>query len=209
MGIIEIRTNPDAKQTDLTGKESMSSVIVISLALALGTYAVAAHRGANLVKLDRYTLLMSAIWGALELASACAGYGAGRWILAGEIGSDHSVLRVHVIAGVLLVAAGIRMLLQAFKKKTLLEHRMDRVDIKTDILLSLRLCVLALFLGIACGLMMVPMKEFLLSVFAFSAIFAGIGYVSGRANGAVFTDQAAGLAGGLLCLMGIVLQAVP
>jgi hypothetical protein len=57
--------------------------------------------------------------------------------------------------------------------------------------------------------MMLPMKGFLLSVFGFSAVFAGIGYVSGRANGAVFTDQAAGLAGGLLCLMGIVLQAAP
>lgn len=187
----------------------MSSIIVISLAMALGTYAVAAHRGANLVKLDRYTLLMSAIWGALELASACAGYGAGRWILAGELGNAHSIFRVRIIAGILLVAAGIRMLLQAFKKKTLLEHRMEHVDIKTDVILSLRLCVQALFLGIACGLMMLPMKGFLLSVFGFSAVFAGIGYVSGRANGAVLTDQAAGLAGGLLCLMGIVLQAAP
>ena len=187
----------------------MSSIIVISLALALGTYGIAAHRGANLVKLDRYTLLMTAIWGALELASACAGYGAGRWILAGEMGGAHSVLRIRVIAGILLIAAGIRMLLHAFKKETLLEHRMESVDIKADIILSLRLCIQALLLGIACGLLMLPMKGLLFSVFGLSAAFAGIGYVSGRAYGAVFTDQAVGLAGGLLCLMGIVLQAAP
>ena len=187
----------------------MSSIIVISLALALGTYGIAAHRGANLVQLDRYTLLMSALWGALELLSACAGYGAGRWILAGELGSAHSVFRIRVIAGILLIAAGVRMLLHAFKKKSFLEHRMERVDIKADVLLSLRLCAQALFLGVVCGLLMVPMRAFLMSVFGFSAVFAGIGYISGRANGAILTDQAVGLAGGLLCLMGIVLQAAP
>ena len=53
---------------------------------------------------------------------------------------------------------------------------------------------------------MLPMRGFLLSVFGFSAIFAGIGYVSGRANGAVLTDQAVGLAGSLLCILGICLQ---
>ncbi|MBQ8328985.1 MAG: hypothetical protein IJX83_05085, partial [Lachnospiraceae bacterium] len=60
--------------------------------------------------------------------------------------------------------------------------------------------------GIACGLLMLPMRGFLLSVFGLSAIFAGIGYVSGRANGAVLTDQAVGLAGSLLCILGICLQ---
>ena len=166
-------------------------IIIISLALALGTYGIAAQRGANLVKLDRYILLMSALWGIMELAAAFAGYGAGRWILTREVVTEHNLYWVHVLAGVLMAAVGLRMLLQAFKKKSLFEHRMERVDIRADVLLSLRLCLQALFLGIACGL---------------SAIFAGIGYVSGRANGAVLTDQAVGLAGSLLCILGICLQ---
>lgn len=184
----------------------MGRILVISLSLALATYAIAAQRGANLVKLDRYTLIMSAIWGILEFAAAFAGYGAGRWVLAREIGTDHSPFWIHVLAGVLLAAVGLRMLMQAFRKKTLLEHRMESVDIRTDVILSLRLCLQALFLGISCGLLMVPLQGFLLSVFAFSAVFAGIGYVSGRANGALFIDQAIGLGGGLLCILGIVLQ---
>ena len=177
----------------------MGSIIIISLALALGTYGIAAQRGANLVKLDRYILLMSALWGIMELAAAFAGYGAGRWILTREVVTEHNLYWVHVLAGVLLAAVGLRMLLQAFKKKSLFEHRMERVDIRADVLLSMRLCLQALFLGIACGLLMLPMRGFLLSVFGLSAIFAGIGYVSGRANGAVLTDQAVGLAGSLLC----------
>ena len=184
----------------------MGGILVISLALALGTYGVAAQRGANLVKLDRYTLIMSALWGVLALAAAFAGYGMGRWVLAREISTDHSVFWTHVLAGVLLVMVGVMMLLQAFKKKTFLEHRMESVDIRTDVLLSMRTCLSALLLGIACGLLEVSLMGFLISVFGFCGIFAGIGYVSGRANGAVWTDQAIGLAGGLLCLMGVLLQ---
>ena len=184
----------------------MGSIIVISLALALGTYGIAAQRGANLVNLDRYTLLMSAIWGILELAAAFAGYGAGRWILTRQVVTEHSAYWTHVLAGVLLAAVGITMLMHAFKKKSFLEHRMESVDIRTDILLSMRTCLSALLLGVACGLLIVPMKGFLLSVFGFSAVFGGIGYVSGRANGAVLTDQAIGLAGGLLCALGVFLQ---
>ncbi|HAB94308.1 MAG TPA: hypothetical protein DCF49_06030 [Lachnospiraceae bacterium] len=181
----------------------MGSIIVISLALALGTYGIAAQRGANLVRLDRYTLIMSAIWGMLELASGFAGYGAGRWILADEAVSGSRGLRTHVLAGALLAAVGISMLLQAFRKKTFLEHRMESVDIRTDILLSMKLCLQALLLGISCGLLMVPLQGFILCVFGFCAVFAGIGYVSGRANGALFTNQAIGLGGGLLFLLGV------
>ncbi len=92
----------------------MGSIIIISLALALGTYGIAAQRGANLVKLDRYILLMSALWGIMELAAAFAGYGAGRWILTREVVTEHNLYWVHVLAGVLMAAVGLRMLLQAF-----------------------------------------------------------------------------------------------
>ena len=178
----------------------MGSILVISLALALSTYGIAAHRGANLVKLDRYTVIMSAIWGGLELIAALVGYAAGRWVEAGRIPAEQNRFWVHVLAGVLMAAVGVRMLMHALQKKTLLEHRMETVDIKTDTVLSLRLCAQALFLGISCGLLQ------LFCVFGFSAIFAGIGYVSGRANGALFTDQATGIGGALLCVLGIVLQ---
>jgi len=202
----------------------MGSILIISLALALATYGIAAQRGANLVKLDKNTLIMTVVWGALELVAALAGYGTGRWILtreaelarkialakesvlANRVLAEPSVFWVHVLAGLLLAAVGLRMILQALKMKTLLEHRMETVDIRADVLLSLRLCAQALFLGITCGLLTVSMPLFLLSVFVFSAVFAGIGYVSGRANGALFADQAVGIGGGLLCVLGIVLQ---
>ena len=149
---------------------------------------------------------MSAIWGTLELAFALIGCMAGRWVLTGRIAAEQNRFWIHILAGVLMAAVGLRMLLQAFQKKTLLEHRMETVDIKADTVLSLRLCIQAMLLGISCGLLRLPVHILLISVFGFSAIFAGIGYVSGRANGALFTDQATGISGGLLCILGIVLQ---
>ena len=87
----------------------MGSIFVISLALALSTYGIAAHRGANLVKLDRYTVIMSAIWGGLELISALVGYAAGRWVEAGRIPAEQNRFWVHVLAGILMAAVGVRV----------------------------------------------------------------------------------------------------
>lgn len=184
----------------------MINVIVIALALSLGIYGVVAKRGANLVKLDKKMAIMSAIWGLLELAAAMAGYGIGHWILTRELETDHSHFWVHVLAGVLLAVVGIRMLLQAFQKKTLLEHRMESVDMRGDALLALRICVQALIAGISCGLLSISFVTVVIAVFAFSIIFAVMGYIFGRAYGALFTDQAIGAGGVMLCILGVALQ---
>ena len=89
----------------------MGRILVISLALALSTYGIAAHRGANLVKLDRYTVIMSAIWGGLELIAALVGYAAGRWVEAGRIPAEQNRFWVHVLAGVLMAAVGVRVVI--------------------------------------------------------------------------------------------------
>lgn len=184
----------------------MINVIVIALALSLGIYSAVAKRGANLVKLDTKMAIMSAIWGLLELAAAMAGYGIGRWILTREVVAEHSRFWVHVLAGFLLAVIGIRMILQAFKKKTLLEHRMESVDMRTDALLALRLCIQALIAGIACGLLTINFVAVIVAMFVFSVLFAVIGYIFGRAYGAMYTDQAVGIGGVMLCVLGVLLQ---
>ena len=193
-------------------------VIIIALSLSLGIYAVVAQRGANIVKLDTAAAAMSAIWGLLELGAACLGYGIGHLILSHEAETFRSILKagrlaerpaqfwIRVLAGVLLAIVGIRMLLQAFRKKSFLEHRMERVDLQTDSLLSLRICLEALIVGIACGLLNTELILWLSTVFILSVFFAGIGYIGGRAYGALFTDQAVGLGGSILCLLGMLLQ---
>lgn len=181
-------------------------IIAIAVALALGIYSVVVQRGANLVKLDRRMTAMSVIWGALELLAACAGYGIGHWLLQRDIAENINLYWVHVLAGFILVVIGIRMLFGAFKKKSLIEHRMENVDMRTDVVLSLKLCVDGLFAGIATGLMQFSIVYVIVAVFVLACVFAVFGYVSGRAWGAEYSQKADAAGGVLMCVLGLMIQ---
>lgn len=183
-------------------------IILISAALAFGIYGTVVQRGANLVRIDAGTGLMSLLWGAVVLAAMLAGYGAGSWILHFEMSRDRSVFWVHLLAGVILAAIGVRMLLAAFRKKTFLEHRMERIDIRTDLLLSLRMCVHALLAGVACGLLRFALAKLLVAVFVINAAFAVGGYITGRSWGIGPSGKAYAIGGGLMCAVGVALQLV-
>lgn len=181
-------------------------IILISMGLALGIYGVVVQRGANLVRIDFRMSLMSGIWALLELLASLTGYGIGRWILRFEVARERSVFWIHILAGLIFIAIGVRMLLQAFKKKTFLEHRMENIDIRADVLLSLRLCVHGFFAGIACGILCLHLPLLLCAVFIISAVSAVGGYITGRSWGVEPCGKAYAIGGGLLCLAGIALQ---
>lgn len=184
----------------------MFYIIAIAVALALGIYGVVVQRGANLVKLDAKMTCMSVIWGVLELLAACAGYGIGHWLLQRDLQKNMNLYWIHVLAGFILVVIGIRMLLQAFKKRSLVEHRMENVDIRADVLLSLKLCVDGFFAGIATGLMQFSILHVIVAVFVLACVFAVFGYISGRAWGAEFSQKADAAGGILMCVLGLMIQ---
>lgn len=181
-------------------------ILLICAALALGIYGVVVQRGANLVHIDARMTLMAALWGVFELAAALAGYGIGSWILRFEMARDRSIFWVHLMAGVILALIGIRMLVRAFQNRNILEHRMESVDIRADVLLSLRLCVHGFFAGIACGLLRFSLHKVLIAAFVLTAVFAVGGYISGRIWGVSPSGKAYAIGGGLLCGVSIALQ---
>ena len=181
-------------------------IILISLSLALGIYGVVVQRGANLVRIDFRMSLMAVIWAGLELVASLFGYGIGTWILQFEMSRDQSTFWAHMFAGTVLIAIGVRMLFLAFRKKTFLEHRMENVDIRADVLLSLHLCMHGLFAGIACGILRLRLPVLLGAVFVISGVFAVGGYITGRTWGGEPSEKAYAIGGGLLCLIGIALQ---
>jgi putative Mn2+ efflux pump MntP len=183
-------------------------VILIAIALALAIFAVIVQRGASIVKLDAKLVGSGLLAGALQLGAAVVGYGIGRWILSADLVRDHSIFWVHVLAGFLLAVIGIRMLLQAFARHTILEHRIDMIDMKYDTILFLRLCLNALVAGISCGLLEVNLLTMLVAVFAAALIFVVLGYLSGRIFGGESSGKAYALGGSLLCLIGICLQVI-
>lgn len=183
-------------------------IILIAVALAFGIYGVVVQRGANLVRIDGRTAQMGLIWGALELFAVLAGYGIGNWILHFELERDRSIFWIHVLAGAILAAIGIHMLMRAFRKKTFLEHRMENIDMRADTILSLHACLHGCFAGIACGLLSLGFLQTLVSIFVISAAFAVAGYISGRAWGAEPSTRAYAIGGGLLCAVSIALQLI-
>ncbi len=180
-------------------------VIVLAVALALGIFAVAVQRGAMLVNIDRTTMLMSLIWGVISLGMICTGYGIGKWILHFDL-SGRNIFWVHVICGVFLAIAGVRMLYRAFRKKTFIERRMEKIDMKYDSILCLQLTASNFVAGIACGLLEAGIVRVIIAFFFLSTGFAIFGYLNGRANGPILSDKAYFLGGAILCIAGVVLQ---
>ena len=140
------------------------------------------------------------------LIASLSGYGIGTGILQFEMSRDHNTFWAHMFAGAVLIAIGVRMLFIAFRKKTFLEHRMENVDIRADVLLSLHLCLHGFFAGIACGILRLRLPLLLGAVFVISGIFAVGGYITGRTWGVEPSEKAYAIGGGLLCLIGIALQ---
>lgn len=181
-------------------------IILIFAALAMGIYGTVVLRGANLVRIDKLTTLMAFIWGLLALAAALIGHNIGNWILMLEMERERDVFWTHLMAGAIFAAIGIRMLIRAFQGRTVLEHRMENVDIRTDAILSLRLCAYACFAGIGFGLLRYNLAQVLSASFVITAVFAAAGYISGRAFGVSPSGKAYALGGSLLCAVSIALQ---
>ena len=153
-------------------------IILISVGIAFGVYGVVVQRGANLVRIDTRTVMMALIWGAVQLGASLIGYAAGSCILRLEMARDRSIFWIHLVAGVIFACIGIRMLLKAFQKKTFLEHRMEKLDIREDVVLSMRLCAHGFFAGIAAGLLQFNLPLVLACAFVISSISAAGGYIS-------------------------------
>ncbi len=180
-------------------------IVALAIGMALSICAVVMQRGANIVKLDKKMILSGLAVGAVMLAATCAGYGIGTWILSRAL-KDHSLFWIHALAGFLLAVVGIRMLVKAFRKKTILEHRMEKIDIREDTVLALPLCADAFCVGIVCGLLMMHIGAVIVAVFLASLLFVVLGYVGGQNWGVALIGKTYGIGGSILCVLGIILQ---
>ncbi len=183
-------------------------VILTALSLAMAVFAIAVKKGANVVVLDAALFESGLIAGAVEIAAAAVGYGIGRLILSREMTAQHSLFWVHLLAGFMLAAIGIRMLLQGFQKQTIWEHRMQKIDMKSDAAAFLRVCANAGVVGIAFGLMRVNLLLMLAITFLTTIAGVMLGYYGGRAFGGESGNKVCAVGGGILCIVGICLQII-
>ena len=182
------------------------SLIILTMSLCLGVYGAVARQGSNIVHLDRRMTIMALLWGAMQLLVACTGYGIGTLLLRAEIAGMRSTFWPRVLAGVLLILCGIRMVMIGLKRKTFFEHRMEKIDMREDLVLSLRTGGMALTGGVVCGLLQYPIAAMIPASFAGAGICTVLGYLGGRAFGPANTDTADILGGVLLCFLAAALQ---
>ena len=187
---------------------TIAYAIVIAAAMSMGVLAVTVQRGASIAKLDRRLMFSALVGGALQLAATLAGYGIGRLILMKEYERGDSNFWPSILAGILLLVVGIRMLFQAFRKKTILEHRIEKIDMKADTLSFLRLCLNAFVGAVACSLLTVGLVPMILAVFVASLVVVILGYEVSRSYGDLMSSKAYAIGGGVLCLMGVILQVI-
>ena len=180
-------------------------IILIALGLALEELGVVAQRGAQVVNLDKKMTLMACIWGVFVLVSVAFGYYGGQWILTGDIGVKETFW-IHVVAGVFLALVGINMLIHAFRPGAVFEHRMESIDMKHDVVLGLRLLLYGILCGLSCGLLEFRFILVASIFFILSMAFVVIGYICGRSFGAELSGKAYAAGGGLLCILGVILQ---
>lgn len=187
---------------------TIAYAILIAAAMSMAVLAVTVQQGASIVKLDRRMAFSALVSGALQLGASLMGFGLGRLILLKEKEQGANNFWPNVLAGILLVIVGIRMLLQAFRKKTILEHRIEKIDMRTDALSSLRLCLNAFIGAIACSLMGVNLVVMILSVFVASLVVVIVGYEVSRSYGDLMSHKAYAIGGSVLCALGVILQVV-
>ena len=69
-------------------------ILLIAMAMACDIFGIVVQRGANLVRIDVRTALMSLLWAVFELLAILAGYAAGSWLLGLVLRKFQAVYRV-------------------------------------------------------------------------------------------------------------------
>ena len=180
-------------------------VILIVLSIALGHYEAIVKRGAMIVKLDRKLLIIAVLCGLFNLCVAAGGYALGRFALSRDLG-EREFFWINIVAGILLLASGLSMLIRAYRSRRLLEHRMDSIDLVHDTILELRLCLYSFVGGTVCGLLSFRMLFVVIAFALGTAVFSAAGYISGRFFGMENGRPALAIGGGTLCAIGIAIQ---
>lgn len=134
-------------------------IFLIGAAISAGIFGKVTTRGAQLVKFDRRLAVMAVIWGVCALAETWLGHLTGRWILSFDL-RKRDIFLVHIIAGALLVVAGMRMLFLAFERKALVEHRMDEIDVRHDAFSESASVFSALWPGLLWGFLSTALRKF-------------------------------------------------
>ncbi len=171
----------------------MIEIFLISLGLAMDSFAVAICKGLSMKKMNyKKALIIGMYFGVFQAVMPLIGYFLGDTF-------DHEVTSIdHWIIFVLLSLIGGNMVIEAFSKEE--EKSNDKTDFKTMIVLAIATSIDALAIGITFAFLKVnvPLSVCLIGITAFLLSFIGVKI------GNVFGDKyekKATLAGGIILIL--------
>ena len=162
-------------------------IVCTDAAIALLLFRAAAVSGSNLLHLGRRAALMALIGTALAALFLSGGYALGHLLLGSA--REHYLYAIHTnwLVFLILLLTSLRILMMGLHEKGGLEHRLEHISYGQETASLLHLQAVTFEAGFSCGILAAPFPVLCTAVAltALSAIAAG--YVTGQAQGPVFT----------------------
>jgi putative Mn2+ efflux pump MntP len=174
----------------------MVIIILISLGLALDSFSVSIAGGIKSQKARTTDAIkVSAFFGSFQALMPVIG-----WLIA-EASKNFISAIDHWIAFILLVAIGIKMIVESFSSNN--DNKKDLLETKTLLLLAIATSIDALVVGITLNLLKTP---FLISISTIGLVtfaLSFLGFLFGKRLGKLFGKRIEILGGLVLILIGI------
>jgi putative Mn2+ efflux pump MntP len=174
----------------------MLDILLISISLAMDCFAVSIAGGANVEKPGiSNALKVGLFFGLFQALMPLIG-----WIIGNSL--RYIVESIdHWIAFALLLAIGIKMLYEAFKKPA--EKKTDITRFPTILILSVATSIDALVVGISLPLLAIPLYLAVIVIGSFAFMFSISGYFLGHKIGKVVGNKMEIIGGVILIGIGI------
>lgn len=125
--------------------------LIILAGISMDIFAVMECQGSLVAKIEKKHL---ALMTAVLVVGQAATLGVGKILsalLQSYQTSDYEIFLEEVLATVIFLCMGIRLLLKAWKNERVIEHRKENFKIREFVHLCVRNCIFTLFIGIAFG----------------------------------------------------------
>lgn len=179
-------------------------ILLITVGISLDIFGVVTCEGALLAEIDKKRLAAGcALVALLQTVALYLGNLIGSFSLRYDI-KGRQILTVRVIAAIIFVVLGIRMVWKAWKNESIVEHREDGgLNLRKILKLVATSSIYTILTGVAFGFLGTSLLQILLMVVCFTVIMVILGLYTGYRLGFEQKSKAYSIGGVLLIIGGI------
>ncbi len=179
-------------------------ILLITLGISLDIFGVVTCEGALLAEINKKSLAAGcALVALLQTAALYLGNLVGGFSLRYDI-KDRQILTIRVIAAIIFIVLGIRMVWKAWKNEGIVEHREEGgLKLRKILKLVAMSSVYTILTGVAFGFLGTSLLQVLLMIVCFTVIMVILGLYTGYRLGFEQKSKAYSIGGVLLIIGGI------